>query len=103
MKKKLKKKWNEDSSDLSNRIYKLISNTGNYNTVQRAESTNYMFFSLFKKIFSNVYLFLRERESARKWGTGREREGDTEPEEAPGSELSAQSPTWGSNSQAVRS
>ena len=32
-----------------------------------------------------------------------ERERDTESEEAPGSELSAQSPTWGLNSQIARS
>ena len=36
-------------------------------------------------------------------GGGAEREGVTESEAAPGSELSAQSPTWGSNSQTMRS
>ena len=36
-------------------------------------------------------------------GEGAEREGDTESETAPGSELSAQSPTRGSNSQTARS
>ena len=52
------------------------------------------------------YLFLterdRERETEREWG-GAEREGDTDPKQAPGSKLSAQSPTWGSNSQTMRS
>ena len=36
-------------------------------------------------------------------GGGAEREGDTESEAAPGSELSAQSPTWGSNPRTMRS
>ena len=45
--------------------------------------------------FFNVYLFLRQRESMS--GGGAEREGDTESEAAPGSELSAQSPTRGLN------
>ena len=44
--------------------------------------------------------FLRDRTEC-KLGRGREREGDTESEEAPGSELSAQSPTLGSNPQAM--
>ena len=43
----------------------------------------------------------RERESASRGGA--ERKGDTESEAAPGSELSAQSPTRGSNSGTVRS
>ena len=48
-----------------------------------------------KKIFFNVYLFLRERE--REIGEG-QRETETQnPKQAPGSELSTQSPTWGSN------
>ena len=34
---------------------------------------------------------------------GAEREGDMNPKQAPSSELSAQSPMWGSSSQAVRS
>ena len=44
----------------------------------------------------NVYLFLREREreSEHKWGRGRERETQNL-KQAPGSELSAQSPTHG--------
>ena len=57
--------------------------------------------SLFLKKFVKVYLFLRERERA--WvGEGqRERESDTESEA--GSELSAQSQTWGPNPWTVRS
>ena len=58
-----------------------------------------------KKIF-NVYLFLtereRERETARMSGGEAERETQN-PKQAPGSELSAQSLTWGSNSQTARS
>ena len=46
---------------------------------------------LFLKYFFNVYLFLRQRETSMNGG-GAEREGDTESEAAPGSELSAQSP-----------
>ena len=44
--------------------------------------------------FFNVYLFLRQSTS----GLGAEREGDTESEAAPASELSAQSPTQGLSS-----
>ena len=53
--------------------------------------------------FFNVYLFLRERE--REHGQGEEqRERETQnPKRAPDSELSAQSPTWGSNPQTMRS
>ena len=36
-------------------------------------------------------------------GEGAEREGDTESETAPGSELSAQSPVWGLNPQTMKS
>ena len=43
-----------------------------------------------------------EREAERKQGRGRER-GRQNLKQAPGSELSAQSPTWGSNSWATRS
>ena len=56
----------------------------------------FFFFNVF-----NVYLFLRERDRAR---AGEEqRENDTQnPKQAPGSEMSAQSPTWGLNSLEVR-
>ena len=48
--------------------------------------------------FVNVYLFFfREREIANRGGAKRERETQN-PKQAPGSELSAQSLTWGSNS-----
>ena len=56
--------------------------------------------------FFNVCLFLREREREREteWEQGRGRERETQNlKQAPGSELSAQSPTWGSNPGAVRS
>ena len=47
-------------------------------------------------IFFKVYLFLREKQSM-SWG-GAERERETQnSKQVPGSELSAQSPTWGSD------
>ena len=56
-------------------------------------------------MFLNSYLKKRERERQRKStkGGGAEREGDTESETGLGSELLAQSPTRGSNLQAVKS
>ena len=58
---------------------------------------SYSFFSFF-----NIYLLLRERERQRA-GEG-QREIETQNmKQAPGSELSAQNPTPGSNSQTVRS
>ena len=56
--------------------------------------------------FFDVYLFMREREREKEceWERGRERERRRQnPKQAPGSELSAQSLTWGSSSQIVRS
>ena len=54
-----------------------------------------------------MFIFERERDrqtDRQSMSGGRaERDGDTESEEAPGSELSAQSLTQGSNSQTVRS
>ena len=52
-----------------------------------------------------MFIFERERERERERdGEGAERERETRnPKQAPGSELSAQSLMWGSNSQAVRS
>ena len=45
----------------------------------------------------------RQRNTECEQGRG-QREGETQnPKQAPGSELSAQSPTWGSNSQTARS
>ena len=53
--------------------------------------------------FFDVY-FIFERETQRASRGGAERERETQNlKQAPGSELSAQSPTWGSNSQTVRS
>ena len=49
-----------------------------------------------------MFIFERQRQSVS--GEGAERERETQNlKKAPGSELSAQSPTWGSNSQTVRS
>ena len=67
------------------------------------------YFFLLEEVFFfnflfNVYLFLTERERERETEHergGAEREGDSESEA--GSELSAQSPTLGSNSQTLRS
>ena len=57
--------------------------------------------SLFE-IFFNVYSFFdRERQSAS--GEGQRERETQNPRQAPGSELSAQSPTWGSNSPTARS
>ena len=53
-----------------------------------------------------MFILERQREIEHEWGRGRERERERETQnlkQAPGSELSAQSPRWGSNSQAVRS
>ena len=52
--------------------------------------------------FSNVYLLLRERDGGREGGPERERE-TKNLKQALGSEMLAQSPTWDSNSQTVRS
>ena len=58
-------------------------------------------------IFFNVYLFILERERERQSMSRAKREGDTESEVGSEAEsesrLSAQSPTWGSNSQIMRS
>ena len=60
--------------------------------------------SLKKKFFFNVYLFLRRRATEHEQGRSRERERETQnPKQAPGSELSAQRLTWGSNSRIARS
>ena len=59
---------------------------------------------LFKKNFFNVYLFLRQRETEHERGRDRERERETQNlKQPPGSELSAQSPTRGSNPPTARS
>ena len=57
----------------------------------------FYFVYLFFKVF--VYFWERETEHER----GRGREGDRNTKQAPGSELSAQSPTWGPNPWTVRS
>ena len=57
-----------------------------------------------KQFFTFIFEREREREGERGRGGGAERERETQnPKQAPGSELSAQSPTWGSNSQVMRS
>ena len=56
----------------------------------------------FSKKIVDIYLFLRERDMQRKQGKCTERETQN-PKEAPGSELSAHSPTQGLNSWTVRS
>ena len=63
-------------------------------------------FFFFFLIFFNVYSLWRDTEGQSTSGEGAEREREREtrnPKQAPGSEPSAQSPTWGSNTQAVRS
>ena len=58
---------------------------------------------LSKKNFFNVYLFLKEREREHKQGKGKREKETQNLKQVPGSELSAQRPTWGSNSRAMRS
>ena len=48
--------------------------------------------------FFNVYLFLRQRETEHERGEGQRERETQNPKQAPGSELSAQSPMWGLNS-----
>ena len=51
-----------------------------------------------------MFIFEREREREREQAGEEQRERETQNlKQAPGSELSAQNPTWSSNSQAVRS
>ena len=52
--------------------------------------------------FFNIFLFLRESETEHELERGREKE-TRNPKQAPGSEPTAQSPSRGSNSRAVRS
>ena len=65
----------------------------------RASHFAYLFFFL---IFLTFYLLLRQGETEHEQGRVRERETQNL-KEAPGSELSAQSPTRGSNSRTARS
>ena len=59
---------------------------------------------LLKKIFFNVYLFLTETETDRVRARKGQKERETQNlKQVPGSELSAQNPMQGLNSQAVRS
>ena len=51
----------------------------------------------------NVYLFLRDRETERQSGGGQREKETQNLKQAPGSGLSAQSPTWGLNPRTVRS
>ena len=59
-------------------------------------------FFFFFNFFKVVYLFLRQRETEHERGRVKERETQN-PKQAPGSELSAQSPTRGSNPRTARS
>ena len=56
-----------------------------------------------KNIFLNAYFWDRERETEYKQGRGRERGRHRTWKQAPGSELAAQRPTWGSIPRAARS
>ena len=56
----------------------------------------------FNFFFNVLFIFERQRQSTSGGGAERERETQN-PKQAPGSELSAQSPTLGSNSGTVRS
>ena len=51
-----------------------------------------------------MFIYFLERETECEWGRGREREREKQNlKQAPGSELSAQSPMWGWNSPTMRS
>ena len=56
-----------------------------------------------KKIFFYFYLFLRDRERQRMRGEGQGARETQNPKQAPGSELSVQSPTRGLDPRAVKS
>ena len=59
---------------------------------------------LYLKIFLSAYSFLRERDRDRAPAGEGQGEGETQNlKQVAGPELSAQSPTWGSNSQTMRS
>ena len=63
-----------------------------------------VFFVLFFNFFFNVYFFIFGTERDRAWTGEGQRERETQNrKQAPGSEPSAQSPTWGSNSRTARS
>ena len=65
------------------------------NIVERTLLQQAFFFFLFL-IFFNGYLFLRDRDRVRV-GEGQKDRETQNPKQAPGSELSAQRLTWGSN------
>ena len=50
-----------------------------------------------------MFIFERGRETEHEWGRGREERETQNPEQSPGSELSAQSPMRGSNPRTVTS
>ena len=50
-----------------------------------------------------MFIFEKETEKEHELGRGREREETQNLKQAPGSELSPQSPSWGSNSLTARS
>ena len=64
-------------------------------------TSSFQFFLLLL-FFGNVYLFLRETDRVQV-GEGQREEETQNLKQTPGSELSARSPTQGSNSQTVRS
>ena len=73
---------------------------GDRTDMEHAEGRKGAFYCLSSYNFFNVYLFLRERERERESTSegGAEKEETQNLKQAPGSELSAQSSTWGSNS-----
>ena len=71
-------------------------------TCKQVTKSRRQFFYLKKNLF-NVDLFLRETKTECEWVRGQGERETQNPKQAPGSELSAQSPTRGLNSRAVRS
>ena len=62
--------------------------------------SNLFIYYYLKKLLMFIFIFERETER----GQGRDRERETHNlQQPPGSELAAQSPTWGSNSRTLRS
>ena len=81
-------------------IYIPTNNAYGFTFLSILTNTCYLYLSLFKKMFLNIYLFLRNRERHSMSRVAGERERETQNlKQAPGSELSAQSPMRGSYSQ----
>ena len=96
-----KSRRHQRSPRTSDDVWEVEKYTNIHNQLQSQSLSTEHNVGMFLNFFECFYSFLRERQNT---GGGRaEREGDTESEAGPDSELSAQSPTWGLNSRTVRS